>query len=150
MPDLERVKLEIEAKKKSGWIAALLNIFLPGVGYMYCGRIILGILVMLVAIGLLVAALGGAILGLPIFLFYWSLVFMAVIDGFLCAGRYNKKLITRGLAQYDADKSITQNKDESVKKNFDDLAKLAELKEKGIITEDEFQSQKKRILSYSE
>lgn len=73
---------KINAKRKSGALAAGLNLLLPGVGYMYCGRILLGIVV------------------LPFTaLMLWSqpqfgLVMMAilVIDGFLAAGRYNKEI----------------------------------------------------------
>ena len=72
----------LEKKKKSGLLAAGLNIILPGAGYIYCGRTILGI--------------GAFILVLLIFLYYpyisigiWIIL---IIDGFLCAERYNKDL----------------------------------------------------------
>ena len=74
--------VEYESKKKSGLVAALLNLLIPGAGYMYCGNIILGLFVLLISVPLVFFA----ILAYPV----WALVM--VIDGFLCAGRYNKKL----------------------------------------------------------
>ena len=97
MADWERIKLELEAKKKSGLIAALLNLVIPGAGYMYCGRIILGIFVLLLGIVLFIIPDGG--------LFYGSFVLIMIIDGFLCASRYNKKEITDALSQYYPDGS---------------------------------------------
>jgi len=74
--------VEYQSKKKSGLVAALLNLLIPGAGYMYCGNIILGLFVLLISVPLVFFA----ILAYP----FWALVM--VIDGFLCAGRYNKKL----------------------------------------------------------
>lgn len=85
-----KAMLSYESKKKSGWIAALLNWFLPGAGYMYCGRVILGIIAMLITI-----AIGVATLGIGLF----ALIPILIIDGFLCAGRYNKKLMGEILAE---------------------------------------------------
>ena len=85
MSDAELLLL-VESRKKSGGIAALLNLFLPGAGYVYCGRWFLGIVAFFFVIGLFVLSLGYAALGL---------VLMLVIDGFLCAGRYNKQLIEK-------------------------------------------------------
>ena len=72
----------LEKKKKNGLLAAGLNLVLPGAGYIYCARVILGI--------------GAFLLTLMIFLVYpygsiliWVVL---IIDGFLCADRYNKKL----------------------------------------------------------
>src|ERR1700674_4576893 len=79
MSDAEFLLLE-EAKKKSGAVTALLNLFLPGAGYAYCGRWILGVVAMFVV------SLGFAAIGI---------VFILIIDGFLCAGRYNKLLVER-------------------------------------------------------
>lgn len=89
MSDAELLLL-VESRKKSGGIAALLNLFLPGAGYIYCGRWILGIFAFFFVIALAVFSLGFAAIGL---------VFMLVIDGFLCAGRYNKNLITEVLKE---------------------------------------------------
>ena len=79
-----KLMLLIESKKKSGWIAALLNWFFPGAGYMYCGRVALGIFALLITIGIAVATSG---VGLFI------LIPVLFIDGFLAANRYNKKLL---------------------------------------------------------
>lgn len=84
-----RLLLQAEAQKKSGWVAALLNLFLPGAGYIYCGRWILGIIAFLFAIGVAAITYG---FGWPAF------CFVVFIDGFLCAGRYNKKMIMKILA----------------------------------------------------
>ena len=87
----------IESRKKSGWIAALLNIFLPGAGYFYCGRYVLGVLAfVLVAIMWAIAFAAWAIFGV----FAWGgITLMLVIDGLLCARRYNRKLIERELGR---------------------------------------------------
>ena len=137
MADWDRVKLELEAKKKSGWIAALLNLVLPGAGYMYCGRIILGIFVLLVGVFLIVGSFTIPGVGA----FYGSFVLIMIVDGFLCAGRYNKKAITAAIAQ-----GCSNGKSSQVQ-NIDALTKLAELKEKGVLSEDEFQAQKAKLLS---
>lgn len=82
--------LKVEAKKKSGWLAAGLNLVLPGAGYIYCGRWILGIIVFLLIIGIAIATKGiGTI----------PFVLILIVDGFLTAGRYNKKLIESVLAE---------------------------------------------------
>lgn len=77
------------AQKKSGLVAALLNLVIPGVGYMYCGRVFLGIFVFFLVVFLLVVTVGFA--G---FIIYPILV----IDGVLCAGRANKQLAAQCVA----------------------------------------------------
>jgi TM2 domain-containing membrane protein YozV len=84
-----KLMMLVESQKKSGWIAAVLNWFIPGAGYMYCGRIILGIVVLLIAI-----VIGIATMGVGLFV----LIPILVIDGFLAANRYNKKLMEKALA----------------------------------------------------
>lgn len=79
-----KLMLLIESKKKSGWIAALLNWFLPGVGYMYCGRVVLGIFALLFTIGVAVVTYGVGLL---------VIIPLLIIDGFLAANRHNKKLL---------------------------------------------------------
>lgn len=83
--------LTVEARKKSGWIAALLNLFIPGSGYFYCGNWLLGI----AALGLIALLFWGW--GHLALIFVGGLQLMFVIDGFLCASRYNKRLIVRVL-----------------------------------------------------
>jgi hypothetical protein len=87
----------IESRKKSGWIAALLNLFLPGAGYFYCGRYVLGVFAfILVAIMWTVAFAAWAMVGV----FAWGgVALMLVIDGLLCARRYNRKLIEQELGR---------------------------------------------------
>ena len=82
--------LRVQASKKSGWLAAILNLVLPGAGYMYCGRWILGLIVLAFAIAIAVATGGLGSIPFMIILF---------VDGFLAAGRYNKKLINSILAE---------------------------------------------------
>ena len=82
--------LMVESRKKSGVVAALLNLVLPGAGYMYCGRWILGIFAFLLVVALFLISLGA---------FAGFLALMLILDGFLCAGRYNRKLIERILAE---------------------------------------------------
>ena len=71
-------------KKKSGFLAAVLNLILPGAGYAYCGSWILGIFVFMLAIFTCVITLGFGMLAL------YPIVF---IDGFLSANRANKKIL---------------------------------------------------------
>ncbi|HTF98584.1 MAG TPA: hypothetical protein VL995_20755 [Cellvibrio sp.] len=82
MSDTELMLL-VESRKKSRFIAILLNLFVPGAGYMYCGRWVLGIIVFFFVISLLIASFGLAAIGLIVVL---------VIDGALCVGRYNRKM----------------------------------------------------------
>lgn len=84
MSDAELLLL-VESRKKSRALAALLNLFFPGAGYMYCGRWVLGIVAFIFVLLLVVVSLGFAAIPIAIILF---------IDGFLAAGRHNKNLIT--------------------------------------------------------
>jgi hypothetical protein len=58
----------------------------PGAGYFYCVRYVLGTFVFFFIVGLWVVTLGVAAF------FTWLPL---AIDGFLCAGRYNRALIDR-------------------------------------------------------
>jgi len=89
MSDAELLLL-VESRKKSGLIAALLNLFLPGAGYMYCGRWFLGIVAFFMVVAMFIVSFGFAAVGI---------VLILVIDGFLCASRYNKNLITQILKE---------------------------------------------------
>lgn len=80
-----KLKLLIESKKKSGWIAALLNWIIPGAGYMYCGRTFLGIAALLFIITAYMTVGMLAIVFTPVL----------IIDGFLAANRYNKQLLVK-------------------------------------------------------
>ena len=82
MSDAELLLL-VESRKKSRFVAILLNIFLPGAGYMYCGRWILGIVAFFFVVTLLVVSFGLAAIGLYIAL---------IVDAALCVGRYNRKM----------------------------------------------------------
>ena len=73
-------------QEKNPAIAAVLNLFVPGIGYMYCGRIGLG-LVALFLIPLVVFLTHGIALLIT--------VPVVVIDGVLCAQRYNRLLADR-------------------------------------------------------
>ncbi len=88
-----KLMLLVESKKKSGWLAAVLNLVLPGAGYAYCGRWILGIVVFAILLALSIAAETPAVaLGFALIL---------AVDGFLAANRYNKKMIQAVLADSD-------------------------------------------------
>ena len=97
MTDAELL-LTVELRKKSGWLAAVLNLFLPGFGYFYCGNWFLG----LVAIGLVV--MGFVVFGIFGFVVAGCLQMMFVIDGFLCAGRHNRRVITSAIKENQAAK----------------------------------------------
>ncbi len=93
-------KLQFYAQKKSGWLAAFLNLVCPGVGYMYCGRKTLGIFVLVLSIFLYVVADTDMLenqwlspseaAGI-----YVTLLLVVFIDGFVAAHSYNKKLMCR-------------------------------------------------------
>lgn len=68
--------LLIESRKPSGAIAALPILLLPGAGYVYCGRWVLGVVAFFFTVGLFVMSFGIAAIGL---------ILMLVIDGLLCA-----------------------------------------------------------------
>ena len=85
--------LQVEAGKKSGWLAAFLNLIFPGAGYVYCGRWLLGIVAFFFVVVMFFVSLGTAAA---------VLVVVLVVDGFLCARRYNKKLILKVLAEEEA------------------------------------------------
>lgn len=75
--------LLVESRKKSRFVAILLNIFLPGAGYMYCGRWILGVVAFFFVVALIVVSFGLAAIGLYIAL---------IVDAALCVGRYNRRM----------------------------------------------------------
>ena len=79
-------ELSIEAKRKKGWIAAVWNIFIPGAGYIYCGKFIVGIIVLPFFILMILSAGPLAPFLIP------TLWLILIVDGFLAANRYNKKL----------------------------------------------------------
>lgn len=87
MDNSAEIMLRIEAKKKSGWLAAFMNLVFPGAGYMYCGRWLVGILAALLVIFMYVE-IPEAGLGISLLLF---------VDGFLSVSSYNKKLIENEL-----------------------------------------------------
>ncbi|MGB9429071.1 MAG: hypothetical protein WCC11_04220 [Gammaproteobacteria bacterium] len=90
-PSQANAMLEYEARKKSGLLAAVLNLCVPGAGYLYCDRPVLGIFVFLLFVVLPLYYFGIAgIVGVFWLIAIFWLVF--VIDGFLCAGRYNSKM----------------------------------------------------------
>lgn len=72
-------------RRKKGWLAALLNLVIPGAGYMYCGRVGLGIFVLIVGVFIWFAGFA-----LPVVL--GSFLLVVIVDGFLCAERYNRQL----------------------------------------------------------
>jgi hypothetical protein len=92
MSDTEFLLL-VDSKKKSGPVAALLNLFLPGAGYDYCGRWVLGIVAFFMVVAMFVVSLGFAAVGI---------ILILLIDGFLCAGRYNKELVARMIEERHA------------------------------------------------
>lgn len=94
-----KLLLEVESRKKSGWIAALLNLVLPGAGYAYCGRWFLGIIAFGFVISIYLVTFGLAAMGL------WLVL---IVDGFLCAGRYNKDVLKQILVDQEMKEAIAQ------------------------------------------
>lgn len=79
-----RPSVVVVGNRKSGFVAAILNLLIPGLGYMYCGRFFLGVFAFIATAGIIIGTAGaGALVMYP-------LVF---IDGFLAAGRANRKVI---------------------------------------------------------
>lgn len=74
----------LETRKKSGVAAALLNILLPGAGYMYCGHWILGACAFVFVVTAAIISFGYAV---------GVLWLVLVIDGFLSAEEYNEHLL---------------------------------------------------------
>ena len=82
MNDAE-LMLIVESRKKSRFVAILLNLLIPGAGYVYCGRWVLGLVALWFVVILWIQ------IGWPVAVL---LVFVLVIDGALCVGRYNKTM----------------------------------------------------------
>ena len=82
--------LTVESRKKSGAVAALLNLVLPGAGYMYCGRWILGMVAFVFVVAMALVSFGT--MAIPLWI-------VLIVDGLLCANRYNKKIIQDVLNQ---------------------------------------------------
>ncbi len=74
----------LETRKKSGLVAALLNTFLPGAGYMYCGHWILGACAFVFVVTAAIISFGYAV---------GILWLMLIADGFLSAEDYNEHLL---------------------------------------------------------
>jgi len=87
-----RAKLQFDSQKKSGWLAAFLNLIFPGAGYAYCGRWVLGAIVFLLFVAI---TTGDLEQWLPYPITSIGFLPIVFIDGFLAAGRYNKDLMTR-------------------------------------------------------
>jgi TM2 domain-containing membrane protein YozV len=81
-----------EAQKKSPALACVLNFFFPGIGYMYCGKVVLGLIVFLL-INAVVTLLAFFTLGLVLLVY----IPVVVIDGYRCANQANKKLAAQML-----------------------------------------------------
>lgn len=82
------ILLRVEAQRKLGWVAALFNLFLPGAGYLYCGRWFLGLVAFSIWVAICVATQGTLWLPIALLLF---------VDGFRCVAKYNKRVINEVL-----------------------------------------------------
>ena len=81
---------ELKSKEKSGRVAAIINIFLPGIGHFYAGSWIMGVIFM-VAVALLLTQVN-AIAGIVAWL-------VAVFDGSMAANRTNKRMYKKAAKQ---------------------------------------------------
>jgi hypothetical protein len=72
-------------KKKDAATAILLNLFVPGAGYIYAGRTLLGMLVLLLVVG----AFGAAIFGTPAWGFVVFLSIVGAADGYRIVRKRN-------------------------------------------------------------
>lgn len=83
------------AQKKSGWLAAFINLVFPGAGYAYCDRWGLGVFVFVLYMAIIVVGSKGLGLGLitPV-----GLMPITFLDGFLVAAQYNKTLMDNIIA----------------------------------------------------
>jgi len=91
-----KVLLNVKLKKKSPLVAALLNIFLSGIGNYYCKNIIGGTILFVLALLLLLFEInnGGVDIG-------YSLLIGAAIYGYIDAFSYNKKIIKEAISVID-------------------------------------------------
>lgn len=81
---------KLEAKKKSGLMAAGLNFLLPGAGYFYCRNFMRGIIAFLLCV-----LVGAMSVFYPVLYPFWGIWLLFAIDGFIVANNYNKKLDER-------------------------------------------------------
>lgn len=75
-------------KRKDYTTAILLNLFFPGAGYIYAGRIFLGVVVLLMALGAAYGALNGSqelsgVVGI--------LSIIGAVDGYLTVKKHNDR-----------------------------------------------------------
>jgi len=87
-----KLLLEIEAKKKSVFLGALMNFFIPGAVQIYCGKVALGIgffVVSLIIYGVLVSQ------DLPDICTFYAIG--CAIGGAVFCSKYNKEIIVKAL-----------------------------------------------------
>jgi hypothetical protein len=86
-----------EPKKKDYATAILLNLVIPGAGYLYMGRKVLGVLVMVIMLALYAGYLSTGTYAFG--QMAWGLGFIAAIDGYLGVKKYNDGLTAAGEAR---------------------------------------------------
>ena len=88
-----------EVEQKSAFLAALINFFLPGAGYIYCGRLIGGVVVLLIAVPVASNAVLPAVTrlssvdDLAIVGGFFLFQVVAAVDAALLARRKNRKAV---------------------------------------------------------
>jgi hypothetical protein len=93
--EASRKQIFFESRKKSAGLACFLNCVLPGIGYMYAGRWIIGFFVFclwafLILLGFVTFGLAWIVSGV--------LWFIGLIDGFLSVNRANRQLADKLLS----------------------------------------------------
>lgn len=87
-----KLLLEIEAKKKSVFLAAVMNFFIPGSAQIYCGKTAYGIgffIITLIVYGVLVSQ------DLPDICTFYAIG--CAIGGAIFCSKYNKDIIVKAL-----------------------------------------------------
>ena len=90
------------SEKKNVGTAVVLNFVLPGAGYMYVGKVVLGVVVLLLALLADFAAISGAGIGVEAAGF---LGVVGAIDGYLQATKYNER-VDREKAEEEEDNLV--------------------------------------------
>jgi TM2 domain-containing membrane protein YozV len=133
-------KISVQAEGKNTIIAYVLWWFLGSLGIhrMYLGRTGSGVAQLLLLIfGIITWFFGIGVLLLAILGIWW------LVDAFLTYGMVREENERRGLGASGIVLSKLNNSDSS---DLDQLEKLHDLREKGVLTEEEYQDRKAKII----
>jgi len=95
-----KLLLTIEAQKKSVFLAAIMNLFIPGSANMWCGQKLFGAIFFIAAM-----VLSAVLISLKEQESYTFFAIGAAIGGAVVASRYNKNIIMKAVAEDAAKKA---------------------------------------------